>query len=112
MGLIKLFQIESFNKKFVNLNIETITNTSKSVLKNLKKDNYTASYRCFLDFTRNVKLDIEKFIICTNMVYGWIPTILNLDLSQKTQIEKVLGKLNSRGELSLKDFQTLKKKHQ
>jgi hypothetical protein len=107
--LIKLFQIESFHKKFVNLNIETITNASKSVLKNLKEDNYIASYSYFLDFTSNVKLDIEKFIVCSNMVYGWMPTILNLDLSQKTQIEKVLEKLNRKLKLSLKDFQILKK---
>jgi|26BtaG_2_1085354.scaffolds.fasta_scaffold03346_2 hypothetical protein len=107
--LVKLFQIDSVYKKFVNLNIEQIIKASKNVLENYKEDNYTTSYPYFVGFLENSLLDIEKYVVGTNMVYGWMPTILNLDLSDKRQIERVLEKLNKKEKLSMKDFEILKR---
>lgn len=107
--LRKLFQIDSACKKFVNLNIEHIIKASKSVLENYKEDNYTTSYPYFVGFLGNGLLDIDKYVVATNMVYGWMPTILNLDLSEKEQIENVLDKLNKKEKLGLKDFEILKR---
>lgn len=107
--LEKLFQIDSVYKKFVNLNIEQIIIASKNVLENYKEDNYTTSYPYFVGFLGNGLLDIDKYVVATNMVYGWMPTILNLDLSVKEQIENVLDKLNKKEKLGLKDFGILKR---
>ncbi len=79
-------------KKLKNLKIENIRKDAKnfSITEN---DSYIETYPEFLKYFENIEV-IKKhhLIISSHFTYGWMPTIINLEMSQ---IDKVLPLLNS-----------------
>ena len=103
--LERLFDTNKYYDKFVNLDFQTI----KSAYKPIEKDNYLITYPYFIEFFKSNQLNFQNYVVGANMVYAWMPTTLDLDLTDKDGIELVLGKLNKGMDLGLLDYQVLKK---
>lgn len=103
--LKRLFDIDKYYNKFVNLNLGVIAKASKP----LREDNYLRTYPYFINFFKENKLNFQNYVVGVNMIYAWMPTTLNLDLSNKEGIEVVLEKLNKGYDLGLLDYEVLKK---
>lgn len=71
-------------------------------------DSYLQSYPYFIKYFENINGEIEKhhLVISSHFVYGWMPKIIRLDLSNIDEILKILnlvtyGKLVNDSELLL-----------
>jgi hypothetical protein len=74
-----------------NLNFQAISEAAKT-FQPTKNDSYLVSYPHFLAYFKALdEIQLPHLVIASHFVYGWMPTILNLDLSKK---EEVLGLLN------------------
>lgn len=74
-----------------NLNFQAITKAAKTFQLN-KDDSYLVSYPHFLAYFKALdEIQLPHLVIASHFVYGWMPTILDLNLSKK---EEVLGLLN------------------
>ncbi len=86
----------------------------QGLLRNLRFDNqssYVQSYPEFIRYFQNVPI-IEKhhLVIAGHFTYGWMPTILKLDLSQSEHTLKLLNDVKIGQVLTLKDLEYLKGK--
>lgn len=78
--------------KFKNLNFETILKDAEHSF-NFDYNSYIESYPEFIDYFKGISV-VEKhhLIIGSHFVYGWMPTVLQLDTQE---IEQVLFLLNA-----------------
>ncbi len=77
--------------RFKNLNIETLQRDSVN-FKLSENDSYLITYPYFLKYFKDIdEIKEEHLVISSHFVYGWMPTILYLNLDEK---EKVLTLLN------------------
>jgi len=74
------------------------------------KNTYIQSYPEFIKYFNNIDL-IEKhhLIISTHFVYGWMPTILNLDISNLQEFLDILNKVKLKKEMENSEILFLKK---
>lgn len=76
---------------FKNLNLETLQRDSVNFQLS-ENDSYLTTYPYFLKYFKDIdEIKEEHLVISSHFVYGWMPTILYLDLDQK---DKVLTLLN------------------
>jgi len=92
-----------------NLNFQTL----KSEVVNFQippNDSYIESYPEFLRYFENISL-IEKhhLIISSHFVYGWMPTILNLETKEIDRALFLLNAVKAGYLLDLEEIKTLKK---
>ena len=75
-----------------NLNFETILeDAEKFVLR--ENDSYIRTYPEFLKYFANIdQIEEHNLVIASHFVYGWMPTIIKLNLEQ---IDKILFLLNA-----------------
>ncbi len=75
-----------------NLNFETILKDAEEFVL-AKNDSYIQTYPEFLRYFENIdKIEKHHLVIASHFAYGWMPTIIQLDLSQQ---DKVLDLLNA-----------------
>lgn len=94
---------------FENLQFERLIADSKNF--KLSIDNsYSDSYFEFLKYFEDAKL-IEKhhLIISTHFVYGWMPTILKLNLDDLESTLKILNSAKLGKQLDVDELEVLKK---
>jgi len=96
-------------KKLPNLNFKNIEEKSKKIdISNT--DKYIVSYPVFLKHFQNIeKFDEHQLIIASNIIYGWMPRVLSLNLNEKEKVISLLNKVK-KGEILDKDeILTIKK---
>lgn len=92
-----------------NLNFETILNDSKSFAL-FDNDSYISTYPEFLNYFKKIS-DIERhhLVISSHFVYGWMPTIINLNMTNADQVILLLNAAKSGHLLNEQELETIKK---
>jgi hypothetical protein len=93
-----------------NLNLETIFKDAKSFTLT-DNDSYIKTYPEFLKYFEKIdsgEIDEHTLIIASHFVYGWMPTIIHLDLENKGEVLKLLNAVKSGHLLNVKDLEMLK----
>lgn len=96
--------------KLVNLSFERILEDVKG-LRLDKYSSYGKSYPEFIKYFERINAgDIKEhdLIIASHFVYGWMPTILRLDLNEKAQVLKYLNAVKSGRLLNEEELKILK----
>lgn len=84
--------IKENRTKLKNLNFETISKDAEKFILT-ENDSYIRTYPEFLKYFVNIdQIEEHHLIIASHFVYGWMPTIIQLNLEKK---DKVLFLLNS-----------------
>ncbi|MCF1420433.1 hypothetical protein [Mangrovimonas futianensis] len=95
---------------FPNLNFDKILQDAKQ-FSLPESDSYIQSYPEFLKYFERIKggdINEHDLIIASHFVYGWMPTILRLDLNKKTQVLKYLNAVKSGRLLDEEELNILK----
>ena len=72
-------------------------------------DHYIASYPHFLSYFSNRNyLTEHAVIIAGHFVYGWMPTLVTMDLFEIDKVVTILNKVKNKQELELSDYLLLK----
>lgn len=94
MSIILPFkQFEMFIKAIENLTLERLFEDAMYL--NLDKSNsYIQSYPVFLNFFKGIEnIEKEHLVISAHFVYGWMPTIIHLELEDLKKILEILNKV-------------------
>jgi hypothetical protein len=79
----------------LKINLKQINKDSKN-FKIESGNSYIETYKTFVGYFENLKvIKKENFIIGTHFVYGWMPTILNLNLKNEKEILSILNKVKN-----------------
>jgi hypothetical protein len=89
------------------------------ILSKIKKDSknfklnggnsYIQTYKTFVDYFKSIKqIKRENLIIGSHFVYGWMPTILRLNLSNEKTVLSILNQAKIGEELDLVKLEILK----
>ncbi|WP_332733840.1 hypothetical protein [Flavihumibacter sp.] len=90
------------------MTLEKLINGSKHL--STVSDNYRQSYREFIKYFKNAgKLNEHHIIIGAHMVYGWMPRSLNLDISNKVVLLKILNKARTSEIINEEELTVVKK---
>ncbi|MCU4173927.1 hypothetical protein [Carboxylicivirga sp. N1Y90] len=91
-----------------SLTFERIKNDTKR-LTIQSSDSYIQTYPEFIQYFRNID-SIEKhhLLISSHFVYGWMPTIITLDLTKIDEVVSLLNAAKDGIELSIDDLSILK----
>lgn len=76
-----------------NLNFEKILKDAEN-FKLTENDSYIQTYPEFLRYFQNINagdINEHNLIIASHFVYGWMPTIIHLDLEGKDKVLKLLN---------------------
>lgn len=105
-----LFKDGGYRRKFIHLNIEKIKDCFLTVLPkiDIMNDNYLKTYPYFISFFQENELNIKNFVVGTNMIYGWMPTILDLNLNKEKELLNIFNRIKINDDLNLIDFLILK----
>ncbi len=93
-----------------NLNFETILRDAENFIPT-ENDSYVKTYPEFLKYFENIDagdIDEHNLVIASHFVYGWMPTILHLDLKNKGEVLKLLNAVKSGHLLNIEELETLK----
>lgn len=96
--------------KLKNLTFKSIQKDAKN-LKLFSDNSYHVSYPEFIKFFKNKKqLTKHDLIIGSHFVYAWMPTIIKIDLSKKSEVLNILNnvKSNKTFTLGIDDLKILK----
>ena len=97
--------------KLKNLNFETILkDAGKFTL--TENDSYIQTYPEFLKYFENLnagEINEHNLIIASHFVYGWMPTIIHLDLEYKDKVLFLLNAAKSGHILNVSELEILKK---
>ncbi len=93
---------------FKNLNIERLKKDAENFTV-FANDSYIETYPEFLKYFESLKL-IEKhhLIISSHFVYGWMPTIIHIDIKDLDKVLFLLNAAKSGHELEIKELEILK----
>lgn len=93
---------------FKNLNIERLKKDAESFTV-FANDSYIETYPEFLKYFESLKL-IEKhhLIISSHFVYGWMPTIIRIDIKDLDKVLFLLNAAKSGHELNINELEILK----
>lgn len=92
-----------------NLNFETILkDAEKFVL--TENDSYIQTYPEFLKYFANIdQIEEHHLVIASHFVYGWMPTIIQLNLKQKDKVLFLLNAVKNGHVLDKSELEILKK---
>jgi hypothetical protein len=92
-----------------NLNFDYLNNTlNKFELS--ENDSYVNTYQNFIEHFKAIQeITWHDVVIGSHLVYGWMPTIIKLNYSEKDKVVKVLNLAKRGDELSINDLLVLKK---
>ena len=75
-----------------------------------KKDSYLRTYPHFIKYFKSIdQITEHNLVIASHFVYGWMPTIINLDLTQKDKIIALLNTVKNGHLLTPSELELLKK---
>jgi len=75
-----------------------------------KKDSYLSTYPHFIKYFESIdRITEHNLVIASHFVYGWMPTIINLDLTQKDKIITLLNAVKNGHLLTPSELELLKK---
>lgn len=98
------------NKKmnFTNLNIEQLE-LAVNHFNISTVDTYISSYQQFIKYFNVIdKIEKHHLIISSHFVYGWMPTILNLNQSKNEKVIELLNKAKVGHDFSVSQLEILK----
>tara|TARA_R110002096_G_scaffold394203_1_gene589480 strand:- start:1366 stop:1971 length:606 start_codon:yes stop_codon:yes gene_type:complete len=93
-----------------NLNFETILKDAEKFTLT-ENDSYIQTYPEFLNYFRNIDagdINEHNLIIASHFVYGWMPTIIHLNLEQKGKVLFLLNAVKSGHILDTTELEILK----
>lgn len=94
-----------------NLNFEMIFKDAKKFIRT-ENDSYTQTYTELIKYFDKIKageINEHNFVIASHFVYGWMPTIIYLDLDQKDEVLFLLNAAKSGHILTVNELELLKK---
>ncbi len=92
-----------------NLNYETIRRDTENFTLN-GNDSYIESYPEFIKYFKNInKIEKHHLIISSHFVYGWMPTIIQIDTKNINNVLFLLNSVKSGYELNFEELLVLKK---
>ena len=94
-----------------NLNIETILKDAEKFTL-AENDSYIQTYPEFLKYFEKInagEINEHNLIIASHFVYGWMPTIIHLDLEFKDKVLFLLNAVKSGYILDVNELEILKK---
>ena len=103
--------IKEERNKLKNLNFERILKDAKKFTLT-ENDSYIQTYPEFLNYFEKInagEINEHNLIIASHFVYGWMPTIIHLDLEFKDKVVSLLNAVKSRHILSVCELKILKK---
>jgi len=93
----KNLHFDYFKKDALNFSVES-------------SDTYISSYKYFLNYFNQINvIKTEHLVISSHFVYGWMPTIVNLDLSEINLVLDSLNKAKNGFQLSEIELEAIKK---
>jgi len=74
-------------------------------------DSYILSYQEFLEFFRLIdgKIDRHHLFISSHFVYGWMPTIIDLNITDIDNVLRLLNEVKNGKKLNSKELDVIKK---
>ncbi|MCB0647081.1 MAG: hypothetical protein KDC49_10485 [Saprospiraceae bacterium] len=81
--------------KFKNLDFENVLIAAKA-FKLSQDDSYIIAYPEFIKYFNEIGSDELRFhhlVISSHFIYGWMPTIIHLNISQKDEVLSLLNKV-------------------
>lgn len=91
-----------------NFSCEYLLEISKN-FKIAENESYVETYPFFLEYFSNIQsIEEHHLVIATHFVYGWMPRILHLDLTNRKEILMLLNKAKSGYLLNKDELETLK----
>ncbi len=94
-----------------NLNFEMIFKDAKKFIRT-ENDSYTQTYTELIKYFDKIKageINEHNLVIASHFVYGWMPTIIYLDLDQKDEVLFLLNAAKSGHILTVNELELLKK---
>lgn len=92
-----------------NLNFATIRKDSENIIWS-DYDSYLETYPEFIQYFRNIdRIERHHLIISSHFIYGWMPTILNIDLKSINEVLRLLNEVKSGKLLTVEELMILKK---
>ncbi|WP_370391080.1 hypothetical protein [uncultured Winogradskyella sp.] len=94
-----------------NLNFETILRDAQELILS-ENDPYIETYPEFLKYFENINagdINEHNLVIASHFVYGWMPTIIHLNLEQKDQVLSLLNTVKNGHFLTVNELEILKK---
>lgn len=93
-----------------NLNFETILKDAEKFILS-ENDSYIHTYKEFISYFENIKdgdINEHNLVIGSHFVYGWMPTIIHLNLEQKDKVLFLLNAAKSGHILKVDELEILK----
>ncbi|WP_046745348.1 hypothetical protein [Kordia zhangzhouensis] len=91
-----------------NLTFENIYRDAKK-LKLTENDSYIGSYTAFLNYFEELpKIEHKHLVISSHFVYGWMPTIIQLDTKNSGEVLKYLNAVKSNHRLKEDEINKIK----
>lgn len=94
-----------------NLNFETIFKDAEKFILT-ENDSYIHTYPEFLNYFEVIKageINEHNLVIASHFVYGWMPTIIHLNLDEKEKVLSLLNAVKGRYILTISELEILKK---
>lgn len=94
-----------------NLNFETIFKDAEK-FKRTENDSYIQTYTEFIKYFDKInagEINEHNLVIASHFVYGWMPTIIHLNLEQKDKVLFLLNAVKSGHILTVNELEILKK---
>ena len=101
--------VEKSKEQFLDLSIERIRKDFKkfSITNN---DSYAKSYLEFINYFKNINwIEKHHLIISSHFVYGWMPTVIQLNLDKIDRILSLLNSVKSGNVLEENELELVKK---
>ena len=94
-----------------NLNFETILKDAEKFILT-ENDSYIQTYTEFIKYFDKINagdINEHNLVLASHFVYGWMPTIIHLNLEQKDKVLFLLNAVKSGHILSVNEIGILKK---
>lgn len=94
-----------------NLNFETILKDAEKFILT-ENDSYIQTYTEFIKYFDKINagdINEHNLVIASHFVYGWMPTIIHLNLEQKDKVLFLLNAVKSGHILTVNELEILKK---
>jgi len=91
-----------------NLNFKKFQSDARNFKIN-DSNSYIESYQYFLEYFSKIdRIDKDQLIIGAHIVYGWMPTILTMNLSNIDDSLSLLNEVKRGHELNVEEYESLK----
>ena len=95
---------------FSKLTFDRINEDVKKI-KFIKTDSYISTYPEFIKYFQLIDSEIERhhLFISSHFVYGWMPTIIDLDISNIDNVLQLLNEVKRGRKLTINELEVIKK---